>query len=102
MIDIQLEELIPLAEVPRRLPKRFGRKPPSVNCVYRWCQRGVSGIRLEFVRYGGTRCTSLLAIQRWFERLAAVENGESIRNRTARQRERAAMQASKRLGAAGR
>lgn len=65
MIDISAEELIPIRDVPKRLPQRPNGKAVHVSAVYRWVQRGVRGHRLEAIRIGGTSYTSLEALQRF-------------------------------------
>ncbi len=101
MIDSSRETLISLADVPANLPDRRGGKRPHVSCIYRWGQRGCKGIKLEVLQVGGTKCTSLEALQRFFERLSAQANGEQPRARTTTQRQRAAEKANAELAAAG-
>lgn len=64
MIDIQNEQLIPLAEVPNRLPKRRGRRV-HYSTVFRWIQQGANGKRLESCKIGGVRFTSVEALNRF-------------------------------------
>ena len=47
MIDIGNEELIPIRQVPARLPPRANGKQVHVTTVYRWINHGVRGFRLE-------------------------------------------------------
>jgi hypothetical protein len=72
MLDIQSEEIISLQEAAGRLPRRRGGKRPHVATVYRWTSQGCRGIRLEVCQIGGTRCTSLEALQRFVDRLTAA------------------------------
>lgn len=44
MIEINQEKLIPLSEVPKRLPPRPSGRRVHVSAVYRWVQRGVRGV----------------------------------------------------------
>ena len=101
MIDSTHENLISLADVPGHLPDRRGGKRPHVSCIYRWCQKGVRGIKLEVLQIGGTKCTSLKALQRFFERLSAAGNGEAPPVRTVGQRQRASEKADAELAKAG-
>jgi Protein of unknown function (DUF1580) len=101
MIDSAHENLISLADVPGQLPDRRGGKRPHVSCVYRWAQRGIRGVRLEVLQIGGTKCTSLEALQRFFERLGAADGGETTPVRTPTQRKRAVEKADTELAAAG-
>jgi hypothetical protein len=93
--------LISLPDVPGRLPRRRGGKLPHVSCIYRWAQHGLRGVRLEVLQCGGTKVTSLEALQRFFERLSAVTAGETPAARSSAQRQRAADQADKDLAAQG-
>ena len=67
MIDVAEETLVPIRDVPKRLPPRPGGRRIHISAVYRWIQRGVRGVRLEAVRIGGTTYTSLEALQRFAE-----------------------------------
>src|SRR5438552_2514025 len=70
-IDITIERLVRLDQVPRLPflpPGRNGKKLHSAT-VYRWAQRGVRGVILETLSIGGTRCTSIEALQRFFDAL---------------------------------
>ena len=101
MIDSASESLVCLADVPSHLPDRRGGRRPHVSCIYRWAQKGVKGIRLETIQVGGTSCTSLEALQRFFERLTAARNGEPAPVRTSKQRRRATETANSELAKAG-
>jgi hypothetical protein len=75
-IDIANETIFPLCEAPNqgRVPcRRRGRKP-AVSTFFRWAAKGVRGVRLEVVQVGGTKCTSVSALQRFFDRLTALES----------------------------
>ncbi len=101
MIDVTTENLIALADVPPHLPDRRGGRRPHVSCIYRWAQRGCKGIRLETIQVGGTSCTSIQALQRFFDRLTAARSGEPVPARTSRQRQRAHDTADAELDRAG-
>ena len=62
MIDTSREKLIPLAKVPEHVP---GKKP-NTSTVYRWALKGVQGVRLETLRVGGARLTSIEALDRFY------------------------------------
>jgi len=73
-IDLRKEQPIRLADVPKLnwiLPRRNGR-PLHIATIHRWCLRGIRGVRLEFVQFGGTRVTSEAALWRFFERLGST------------------------------
>lgn len=65
MIDIEHEKLIAIHDVPKVLPPDHNRKRIHKSAVYRWMQRGRGGVRLEWIKIGGTRYTSLEALQRF-------------------------------------
>jgi hypothetical protein len=76
MIDIHEETVIPVREIPARIPDnpRTGKKV-NLATVFRWSQRGVRGIKLETILIGGTRHSSLEALQRFSDRATAVADG---------------------------
>ena len=63
------EQLVSLARAPQHLPPRRAGKRPVPSTLYRWVKVGVRGIKLEAIQVGGTLCTSLEALQRFFDRL---------------------------------
>lgn len=67
------EDLLTLPEAARRT-KRNGRSV-AASTLYRWAHVGVKGIKLETIQAGGTGCTSLAAVGRFFERLTAKKSG---------------------------
>ncbi len=81
MLNFTDEELLPLGDVVKLLPRRNGKKL-HVCTVYRWAQRGLRGTRLETLAVGGRICTSREALQRFFERLS--QPGQSTGHRTSR------------------
>ena len=69
-IDIQREQLVGLGEVPQVLAAlRRGRKI-HLSTAHRWASKGLRGVRLETLRMGGSRVTSIEALQRFFERVS--------------------------------
>jgi hypothetical protein len=76
MIDLRSENVLSLTEATEHLPHRRGGRAVHVATLYRWAQRGVRGIRLEVLQCGGTKVTSLEALQRFFERLSAASAGD--------------------------
>lgn len=70
MIDSRVESVLSLTEAAKRLPHRRGGKRPHVSCLYRWSTSGCRGVVLETIQVGGTRCTSVEALQRFFDRLS--------------------------------
>ena len=70
MIDLQHETVLSLSEAIEHLPHRRGDRGVHVATLYRWCQRGLHGVKLETLQVGGTKCTSLAALQRFLSGLA--------------------------------
>ncbi len=100
MIDISSETVITLIEATRHLPRRRRGKRPHVATVYRWAQTGIGGIRLETIQIGGSRCTSVEALQRFFDRLTDSEASALVSPRSAARR-RSVAAAERRLDDAG-
>ncbi len=63
-INLQHERAITLAEVPKHLPKRRGKKV-HYSTVYRWVTKGSRGQVLESVMVGGIRYTTIEAVARF-------------------------------------
>jgi len=100
MIDISSENVVSLAEATRHLPRRRKGKRPNVATVYRWAQRGCKGIYLETIQVGGTKCTSLEALQRFCDALTP-SSAPSTASPTTRARQRSIAKAEAELAAAG-
>jgi len=79
-IDITQEDLIRLNEARQLkcLPAGRNGKRISLCTIYRWASRGVGGVRLETLKVGGSHCTSLEALQRFFD--AVSRNREPVVN----------------------
>ena len=89
-IQFKSETLVSLREAARTLPARRNGKPLHISTLCRWAARGVRGVVLETLRIGGTRYTSLEALQRFFERQSTGEAcapAEPSRGSTAADRE---------------
>ena len=78
MINIASETVVSFNEATQRLPKRRKGKRPHLATLYRWAQRGVRGICLETIQIGGTQCTSMEALQRFFDRLSRPTAAQSL------------------------
>ena len=72
MINIKNEKIISFVEACKRLPHRRAGRPVHPATLYRWANIGLKGIKLETVQVGGTLCTSLEALQRFFDRLTFI------------------------------
>ena len=78
MIDISSETVLSLSEAAKRLPGRRQNKKPNVATLYRWSNVGCRGARLETVQVGATRCTSVEALQRFFDSLTTAAKGSPL------------------------
>jgi hypothetical protein len=100
VIDISEEPLISLAAATKFIPPSRGGAPCSFSCMVRWHQKGAraadgSLIRLEALRVGGRLCTSVAALQRFFQALSARPGEASAPSRTPTIRRRAIEQADR-------
>jgi hypothetical protein len=76
-IDIKKEKLFPLSKAAKlkQLPRRRAGKKIHPATLYRWSSPGLRGCQLEVVQVGGTTCTSIEALQRFFAALTAAQTG---------------------------
>ena len=102
MIQIHSERLIPIPKVPAYLESR-GFHRVHISAVYRWTKSGSRGVRLESLRIGGQKVTSIEAIQRFIEATTRNSTGGSLppSKPTSRQREAAIRKAERDLAKAG-
>jgi hypothetical protein len=70
MIDVAVEPLITLSQAADLVPRRRRGRKTAVATIYRWASCGVRGTVLETLQVGGSRCTSVRALQRFFDRLS--------------------------------
>ena len=68
MIDIAKERPLTFGQASKVLPRRRNDRNVHTSTLYRW-KDGLRGVRLETIQVGGTLCTSLEALQRFFDRL---------------------------------
>ncbi|MFA6135247.1 MAG: DUF1580 domain-containing protein [Phycisphaerae bacterium] len=71
-IDVETESLLSLTEATKVLPRINGRKP-AISTLWRWCRRGLRGVKLEYLRYGRNIVTTRQALTRFFTALAEVD-----------------------------
>jgi hypothetical protein len=81
VIDLSSETILTFNEARSRLPKRRRGKRPDISCLYRWATAGLRGHRLETLKIGGQTCTSLEALQRFFDALSGAPAKTSTRSR---------------------
>lgn len=79
-IKITSETVMTLSAAAKLLPKVRNGKRPHVATLYRWSGPGLRGVRLETIRIGGTTCTSVEALQRFFD--ASSKTAPTPRQRT--------------------
>jgi hypothetical protein len=77
-IRILEEQVTGLAEAARLLPQLRRGRPVSPSTIYRWIESGVNGIRLETAMLGGRRVTSKEALLRFFARLNAESDVDTV------------------------
>lgn len=63
---ILTEDVLTLQDARKVIGQLTGRRPDKTT-MYRWCLRGVRGVKLEHVRLGGVIFTSRQAITRFIE-----------------------------------
>lgn len=100
IINIVRDKLIPFADVPNMLPKKNGKKL-NLSTIYRWHQRGLKGVRLEAVQYGGTLATTEVALNQFFHDLTAATEGRKPVIETPARRRRRIEAAERECEAAG-
>ena len=97
MIDPNREKIITLSQAAARLPRRRAGRKASVSTPYRWTTKGCRGVFLEFLQIGATRCTSVEALGRFYERLTAAVGGPSSTDNSRSDRERSIARAFEEL-----
>ena len=96
MIDPFSEEIVPLTEAAKSLPRR-----PNVSTLHRWRSSGIRNVKLETMMFGGRRVTSLEALDRFFARVTAAADGDPMPAETPRQREQQIARAERRADELG-
>lgn len=71
-IDPNKERLLSLAEAAKVLPP-INNKRPAISTLWRWCRKGLRGVKLDYVRVGRNIATSHEALGRFFVALAAAD-----------------------------
>lgn len=75
-LNISHEELIPLKEASKLLPKRNGKRT-HYSTVFRWATKGTKGRKLESVMIGGVRYTSKEALDRFSSSTPMIDTDTS-------------------------
>lgn len=98
-IDPISEPLLSLNQAVKLVPSRGRGRHVALSTLYRWAKRGVNGVRLEVLYFGGTMFTTAAAIGRFAAECSA---GRSVTPPQAQPRcERAVEQAVRQLDEAG-
>lgn len=69
-IQLGRDKLLTFTEAASLIPKRRAGRKTHISTLYRWATRGIRGVVLESIKIGGTSCTSMEALQHFFERLS--------------------------------
>jgi hypothetical protein len=111
MIDTTAEVPVPLAQAAAELPRRRHGQKTHASTLYKWSTTGCRGVVLETIQVGATRCTSMQALQRFYEQLtlsgrAIAANAERVAPpiaavRSAAQRQRRSEEAALKLAEMG-
>ena len=72
-IDIRSENLILFSDLPKHIPGR-----PHISTCYRFRLHGSHGVKLETIKVGGRRFTSLQAIDRFIKKATAAADGATV------------------------
>jgi hypothetical protein len=76
MIDVTNETLLPFSKTPAWTEAKLGKRI-SPATLHRWRLRGCRGVRLATILIGGQRCTSVEALQIFFEATTRAQDGNS-------------------------
>jgi len=74
MIDTIAEKPIPLDQIPPEAIPGRGGNPVHQVTLSLWYRRGVRGVRLETIMIGGRRCTSIEALNRFYQAVSQARS----------------------------
>lgn len=104
-IDPIAEKPIPFDQLPPEVIPGRGGNPVHIVTLNLWRTRGVNGVKLETILIGARRCTSIEALNRFYQAVTRAADGErpmlAIGNRTRREKNKAVRDAMAELEAAG-
>ena len=72
-------DLLTLSQAAKQLPRVNGKRI-HVSTLWRWCRKGLKGIRLEYSRVGRTIMVSDAALNRFFMSLAQADAEQADSN----------------------
>lgn len=71
-INPETETTVSLTEAAKIIPRRNGKRA-AISTIWRWCRKGIKGVRLEYIRVGRNIATSREALNRFYEALAQAD-----------------------------
>jgi hypothetical protein len=69
-INIHAESVVTFHDLVKRILPANGGKRVHIGTPHRWRTQGLRGVRLEAIKVGGRWCTSLQALERFFDVLS--------------------------------
>ena len=73
MLDIANEKPLTLSQAARMLPELGGR-PLHPSTIWRWCRKGVGGVKLEYCKIGRRIVTTKEAVVRFSNNVAEADS----------------------------
>ncbi len=73
-VSITDEDVMRLRELAKLAPRGRNGKKTALSTLIRWGTVGIKGVRLELLKAGSVWCSSPQALQRFFDRLTAIES----------------------------
>ena len=70
-------QLKPFKEIAKELPKINGR-PVHISSIWRWCHKGINGVKLKYVRLGRRQLTSLAYVEQFNDALTIKDAERSV------------------------
>src|SRR5262245_46280267 len=77
-MDVGREQVMPLTGAARFVGKLRGTAKVAVQTLMRWATKGSRGVVLETICSGGSRCTSVEALQRFFDAVTEAKTVTSV------------------------
>ncbi|MGE3172488.1 MAG: DUF1580 domain-containing protein [Planctomycetota bacterium] len=74
-IDVRREQILTFAEAAKVVGKWKGKSRVAFQTLHRWATRGCRGVALETLLIGGSRCTSMEALERFLHRVSSARSG---------------------------
>lgn len=78
MVDVARERVLGWADAARYVGKLQGKAKVALQTLHRWAAKGCRGIVLESICVGGVRCTSVEALQRFFDALTVSKANAGV------------------------